>query len=128
MDPKILEDKILGALLAMIGAPEDPQSRYNFLTNPPNIQTMTRLKPSQITFITVAEMSAHDHPIEFEGLGTWSRELMESMISEKGLGRDDIIKFEQSKRAVPQSSVNVLSQIKDGASKVKDKMKGDTDS
>lgn len=128
MNPEEIEEKILGALLNMLGAPENPQSRYNFLTDPPNLQTMTRLKPSQINFVTVCEMSKHDHPIEFEALGTWSKELMETMISDKGGGREDIIKYEQSKRAVPQSSVNILSQMRERAEKVKQKVTGESES
>lgn len=118
-------NKMFDAILAKLGAPQDPKTQYEFLTDPPNIQTMTYLKPSQVTFVTVAEWCATDHPVAFSAFGTWSKELMESMKSEQGRGIDAVIRYEQSKRAPPSSpNVNVFSQAKEKAGKIKEKLKG----
>lgn len=121
------EKKILAAVLHNLGLPPDPKVQYEFMTDPPQPQTMSVLKPSQVTFITLAKWTAEDHPTAFGCLDTWSKHLLLSTISLKGKGRDDIINYERSKRAPSGSSVNVISQLKEKAGKVKDKVKGDQD-
>jgi hypothetical protein len=128
MEIEEFKGKLLEALLNLIGAPDNPEQRYSFFSNPSNLQTTTRLTKSQITFVTVAEWCAKDHPVEFAALGNWSRELCESVISDGGAGRDDIIRYEQSKRAVPSSSVNILGSLRDKADKAKKKIKGEESS
>lgn len=125
MDPEKLEEKILSALLNILGVPPDPKAQYEFLTDPPNIQTMTYLNPSQVNFVTIAEWCALDNPVEMQGLGRWSTELMQTMKSEKGRGIEALIRYEQSKRAPPSSSVNILGSLKEQAGKVSKKIKGD---
>lgn len=124
-DLEQFEKKLLAAILNKLGLPPDPKVQYEFMTDPPNLQTMTYLKPSQVTFITLTEWSAHDHPIAFGSLKTWGKELMETMKSEKGRGIDAVINYERSKRAPSGSSVNVFSQLKEKAGRFKNKVKGD---
>lgn len=128
MTPEEIENKILSALFTMIGAPTSPESQYGFMTNPGQLQTMTRLKPGQVTFVTVAKMSAHDHPKEFEALDTWAKHLMLTMISTNdGQGRKDIIEYEKAKnKAQAGSSINIMSEIKDRVAKAAKTISGDT--
>lgn len=124
MDLEEFKSKLMGAILNIMGAPQDPKAQYEFMTDPPQKQTMSVLSPSQVTFITLAKWSAHDEPTAFKFFDTWADELLLTAISKDGRGRDDIIKYEQSKRAAPQSSVNVISALKDQVSKIKDKSEG----
>lgn len=124
MDLDQFKEKLMGAILNILGAPADMKAQYEFMTNPPTKQTMSVLTPSQVTFVTLAKWSAIDEPVAFKFFDTWADQLLLTAISKDGGGRQDIIKYEQSKRAAPQSNVNVISALKDQVNKIKDKPEG----
>lgn len=122
-DIEQVERKILEAIPFLMGVPPDPRSQYEVIHNPPVLETMTYLKPSQVVFVSLANWSAKDEK-PFSCLKDWSRELMLSMKSEKGRGIDAVINLVKAQHAPSGSSVNVFSQLKEKAGKVKEKVTG----
>jgi hypothetical protein len=122
-DIEAVERKILNAIPFRMGVPADPKTQYEVIHNPPVLETMTYLKPSQVVFVSLANWSAKDET-PFSCLKDWARELMLSMKSEKGRGIDAVINLVKAQHAPSGSNVNVFSQLKDKAVKAKEKVTG----
>lgn len=122
---KKLERKIAEGIPYLMGIPPDPRAQFQVLTDPPVKETMTYLKPAQVTFVTLAKVCAKDDE-PFKIYDDVADELMLTMKSEKGRGIDALINFVRAQHETGSgSSVNIFSQMKEKAGKIKDKVKGE---
>jgi hypothetical protein len=104
--------------LDVVKGKEDIRQKLSFLFQPSNIKTASRLNISQVQFVTDAYTLAEFYP-EFIPLRELADNLMESMISHKGLGREEAIKFQQASREQPSTPFGIFQQLtgKDGKKK-----------
>jgi len=108
--------------LDVIRGKEDIRQKLSFLFQPANIKTASRLNQNQVYFVSDAYTLAKFYP-EFEPLKEMSKELMEAMISHKGLGREEAIKFQQATREQASTPFGIFQQLtgKDGKKQKKER-------
>lgn len=86
-----IKDRILNAVIARIeGVKEDIKRRLDYLTNPDNIKTMSRLTEEQVQAVNECCWLAENFP-EFNGLKQLALGMANWRISLDGKGREEAV-------------------------------------
>lgn len=99
------EEKLFEALLRELGF-KKPHERHKLLTNPPNLQTMSRLKSSQIMGQALAHTMNQAYGLPF--FVHYYDNLASSMISQKGYGREEVINFEKASKPTEGAGIGIF--------------------
>ena len=111
------EEQIFKALLQELGYRE-PHERHKLLTNPPNLQTMSRLKGNQIMGQALAHTMQKGYGLPY--FVHYYDNLASSMISQKGYGREEVINFEKASKPTEGTGIGIFtSQSQKEATKKK---------
>lgn len=101
-------------MLDVLRDKQDIRRKFDFLFNPQNIKTASRLSASQVEFVADAYTAFKYYP-EFEALKELAKEVSECNISLDGKGRKESIDFELASRPAqtPSTTFSILTG-KDG--------------
>lgn len=111
------KEQFFKALLHELGFRE-PSEKHKLLTNPPNLQTMSRLKNRQITGQALAYTMRSAYGCSF--FVDYYDNLASSMISQKGYGREEVINFEKASTPTDSGQIGIFtsqSQKEEGKKK-----------
>jgi len=102
-----------GEFLKVIKGKADVRERLSFLFQPQNIKTASRLSGPQCEFVADSYL-AESFYAEFKPMRQLADEVAETMISHKGLGRNEAIDFEKaSRKGLPEISLSQITGAKE---------------
>ena len=99
------KEQFFKALLHELGF-RTPHEKHKLLTNPPNLQTMSRLTNNQISGQALAHTMENAYGCSF--FVQYYDNLASSMISQKGHGREEVISFEKASTPSESGQIGIF--------------------